>query len=146
MDWISTANLALMIEDYLSLSLWLGQFLMSFQLVALLPSRASFPTIFLKVVVVVKSSGLSHFLELWLGVSKGMLPVRYFCFTQPLLCVSQISWRSYDILQRWAKSDYPQFFAYYRIWHSGVCLSVCVDMCCMMGHIGSCLVACQMAI
>ena len=38
MDRISTANLALMIEDYLSLSVWVGLFVMSFQLVAFLPS------------------------------------------------------------------------------------------------------------
>ena len=88
MDWISTANVALMIEDYLSLSVWVGLFVMSFQLVAFLPSWASFPTI--KIVVEVKASGPAHVLKVWLGVNKGMLTVRYFCFTQPLLCVSQI--------------------------------------------------------
>ena len=35
--------------------------------------------------VEVKASAALHVLELWLGVSKGMLPVKYFCSTKFLL-------------------------------------------------------------
>ena len=52
---------------------------MYFQKVAHLSPRASFPPHFLKIVVEVKVSGSPHGLKLLLGVSKGMLPVRYFC-------------------------------------------------------------------
>ena len=49
---------------------------MGVQDVALLPSRASFSTThFLESVVEVKASGPPHVLELWLGLSKVMLPV-----------------------------------------------------------------------
>ena len=48
-----------------------------------------FPSRLLKIVVGVRAPGPSHALKLWLGVSKGMLPVEYFC----TLCVSRISWR-----------------------------------------------------
>ena len=44
-----------------------------------LQSRASFPPHFLRIVVEVKASGPPCVLELWFGISKGMLPVRYFC-------------------------------------------------------------------
>ena len=59
---------------------------------ALLPSRASSPPHFIRVVVEVEASEPPHVLKLWwgkqghalcktllIGVSKGMLPVRYFC-------------------------------------------------------------------
>ena len=36
------------------------------------------------IVVGVKTSGSPHVLKLWLGVSKGMLLVKYFCLTKPL--------------------------------------------------------------
>ena len=39
---------------------------------------------FLNIVVEVKASGPPHVLELSLGVSKGMLPVKYFCSISPL--------------------------------------------------------------
>ena len=41
--------------------------------------KGSGPTHVLTIVIDVKGSGLPHVLELWLGVSKGMLPVKYFC-------------------------------------------------------------------
>ena len=43
------------------------------------PSELVFPPRFLKIVVVVKASGLPHVVKLWLRVSKGLLAVRYFC-------------------------------------------------------------------
>ena len=55
-----------------------GELLMGFQDVAFLHSRASFSITFLKIVVEVKAPGPPHILQLWLGVSKGMLPVKYF--------------------------------------------------------------------
>ena len=63
---------------------------MSFQDVAFLPSRASFSPHFLKIVVEVKVSGPPHVLTLCLGVSKGIPPARYSCFTKPLLCHSNL--------------------------------------------------------
>ena len=50
---------------------------MGYQNAAFLPPRASFPPHFLNIVVEVKASGPPHVLKLWLGVSKGMLPVKY---------------------------------------------------------------------
>ena len=41
--------------------------------------RTSFPPHFLRIVVEMRSSGPPHILWLWLGVGKGMLPVRCFC-------------------------------------------------------------------
>ena len=60
---------------------------MGFQDVAFLPSRASFRQHFLEVMVKVMISGLTHALKMWLGVGKGMLPVKYFCSSR-LLFVS----------------------------------------------------------
>ena len=66
---------------------------MGFLDVTFLPSRASLTSHFLHIVVEVKAMGPPHFLpivvevkamgpphvlKLWLGVSKGMLPVEYF--------------------------------------------------------------------
>ena len=47
-------------------------------------------------VVEVNALGPLHVLYLWLGVSNGMLPVKYFAPTKPHFCVSLISWRSCD--------------------------------------------------
>ena len=38
--------------------------------------------------------GLPHVLKLWMGVSKGLLPIKYFAPTNPPFGVSQISLRS----------------------------------------------------
>ena len=59
-------------------SLRVGELLVGFQYAAFLPSGASFPPHFLKIVVEVKASGPPHDIKQWLGVSKGMLPVEYF--------------------------------------------------------------------
>ena len=61
---------------------------MCFQNVAFLPSQASFSTTFLKIVVEVKASGPPIVLKLWLGVGKGMLPVKYFRSNKASFCVS----------------------------------------------------------
>ena len=52
---------------------------MSFLDYAFLPSRASFPPHFLKIVVEVKASGTSQVIKVLSGVSKGMLPAEYIC-------------------------------------------------------------------
>ena len=52
--------------------------------IALLPSRAYFSTTFHRIVVEVYASSPPHLLKLWLGVSKGMLLVKYVCSTKPL--------------------------------------------------------------
>ena len=49
-----------------------------------MPSQASVSTMLLNIMVDVIGSGPPHVLELWLWVSKGMLPVRYFRSTMPL--------------------------------------------------------------
>ena len=51
---------------------------MGIQDAAFLSSRASFPPYFIKIVDELKVLGQPHILKLWLGVSKGMLPVKYF--------------------------------------------------------------------
>ena len=58
---------------------------MGLQDVAFPTSRASFFTTFQKIVVEVKALGQSHVIKLWSGVSNGLLPVKYFCSTKPLL-------------------------------------------------------------
>ena len=47
------------------------------------PKLHVFSQNFLKIVVEVKASGPPYALKLWLGVSKGMLPVKYFCKQSP---------------------------------------------------------------
>ena len=49
---------------------------MSFQGIAFLPSGANFTLNLLKIAVKVKTSGPPHDIKLWLGVNKGMLPVK----------------------------------------------------------------------
>ena len=61
---------------------------MGFQDVAFLPPEIVFPPHFLKIVVEVGASGAPHVLGVWLGISKDMLPVKYFCSTKSLLCQS----------------------------------------------------------
>ena len=64
---------------------------MGFRDVAFMSSLASFAPYFLKIVLEEKALGQPHVLQLWLGVSKGMLPVKCFCFSY--FCVSLISKR-----------------------------------------------------
>ena len=61
---------------------------MGCQDVSFLPPRASFPPHFLTIVVEVKTSGPPHVLILWLGVSKGMLPVKYVPSNKTSFCVT----------------------------------------------------------
>ena len=69
---------------------------LGFQDVAFLPYRASFYTTFIKHCGRGEGLWTTTCLKLWLGVSKGMLPVRYFRFNEASFCVSQISLRSLD--------------------------------------------------
>ena len=65
---------------------------------------------FLKIVVEVKALGPSHVLNLWLGVSKGMLPVECSLF----LC--QLNFMEIMRLsQSWGESGHPPFRRFYRI-------------------------------
>ena len=57
--------------------------------VAFQPPRASFTPYFTTIVIEVKASGPSHLLNLWLGVSKGMLPAKHLCTTKPLFMPSE---------------------------------------------------------
>ena len=74
------------IEIYIYTDIWfgLGKLQMVVQDVAFLPSRASFSTTFPKIVVEVEALGPPHVLKLWLWVSKGMLPIKYFWSTKTL--------------------------------------------------------------
>ena len=69
---------------------------MGFLDVAFLPSRASFPPHFLNIVVEVKALRQPHVLSLWLGVSKGIFPMKYFFSNNASFCISRISWKSHD--------------------------------------------------
>ena len=55
-------------------SVRVGELIKAFQDVVFLSPGSSFSTTFLKIMVVL---GPLHGLKLWLGVSKGMLPVKY---------------------------------------------------------------------
>ena len=55
-----------------------GEQLVGFQDVAFLPYRASFKPHFLRIVQEVKASRSSHVLKLCIGVSNGVLPMKYF--------------------------------------------------------------------
>ena len=59
---------------------------MGFQDVSFLPPVLVFAPHFLKIVVVVNALGLPHFLELWMGVSMDLLPLKYFCSNMFFLC------------------------------------------------------------
>ena len=59
---------------------------LDFHNMTILPSGASFPPHILKIVAKGKVSGTPHVLKLWLGVSKGMLPVKYICPNKSDLC------------------------------------------------------------
>ena len=61
---------------------------MGFLNVPFLPSRTSLCASFLNTVVVVNALGPPHVLKLWLGVSKGMLSVKYFRSNKSHFCVS----------------------------------------------------------
>ena len=63
---------------------------MGFQDVAFLPSRDVFPPHFMKHCGRGESLGTTTCLKIVFLVSKGMLPVKYFCSTKPLSCVSRI--------------------------------------------------------
>ena len=52
---------------------------MCFQNVEFLSPELALTPHFSKIVVDVKSSGLSHVLKLWFGVSMSMLAVKYLC-------------------------------------------------------------------
>ena len=54
------------------------------------PPRLVFTPHFLKIVVEVTTWGPPHLSKLWLWVSKGMLPVIYFCYDKASFCVSQM--------------------------------------------------------
>ena len=61
---------------------------LGFQAVEFPPSPASLPPHFSKIAVEVKASVPAHALRLWLGVSKGRLPVKYFHSNKSSFCVS----------------------------------------------------------
>ena len=56
-----------------------GELLVGFQDVAFMPSRVTFLPCFFIIVVEVEALGRPRVSKLSLGVSKGMLPGRYFC-------------------------------------------------------------------
>ena len=61
---------------------------MGSQDVAILLSKASSSTTFLMNCGKGESLGRQHVLALWLGVSKDMLPVKYFCLNKASFCIS----------------------------------------------------------
>ena len=67
---------------------------MGFKNVAFLLTQASFLTPHvIETVIEVKASTLPHVLIVWLEVSKGILPVKYFS-NKASFYISYISWRS----------------------------------------------------
>ena len=88
---------------------------MSFQDVAFMPSRANFLQHFIKIVVEVKASGPPHVIKLWLGETKGMLPVKCYCSAKPLFVTFEFHVDHKTAYKDEAKSGHPQFHGYYRI-------------------------------
>ena len=66
---------------------------MGFHDVVFLPSRACLHPAFLIIMIEVKALRLPHDLDLWLWVSKGMLPVSRHCFNKSSFNVNQMSLR-----------------------------------------------------
>ena len=58
---------------------------MGFHEVVLLPFRASFPPHFQKIVTEVKAFETPYVQQLWLGVSKEMLSIKYLCSIKAFL-------------------------------------------------------------
>ena len=61
---------------------WVGELIIGSHDVAFLPSRASFSTTFLKNCGRGESLRTTTCLEAVVGVSTGMLPVKYFCYNK----------------------------------------------------------------
>ena len=74
-----------------------------------------FPPHVLKIVVVVKASGPPHVLKLWLGVSKGILPVRYVHSNEASILCPLNFMEIIRLSQIWGDFGHPQFLGYYRI-------------------------------
>ena len=67
------------LDQFSNYFLWIGDLLIDFQDVVFLLSQASFSTTLRKNVAEMIVSGPLHVLKLWLGVSRGMRPVKYVC-------------------------------------------------------------------
>ena len=61
-----------------------------FYYITLLPFWARFMLYFLEIVVEVRFLEQLHVLQVWLGVSKGMLPTKRFSLINPQSCGSKI--------------------------------------------------------
>ena len=104
---------------------------------------------FLKFVVEVKASGLPHVLQLWLGLSQCMLPVRYLCSKKASFCVSEISLRSLGSRKYGANpatlnfGDITRFMAVVSVCLClctvGRCFCMWVDMICVEMYVCVCL-------
>ena len=88
--------------------------------VRLMPSIPEFVLLFFSTAFV-KNCGRGESLQTTtcikavVGVSKGLLPVKYICSDKASFCVSQISWRSYDRFKDEVKSGHPHFCGYYQM-------------------------------
>ena len=85
------------------------------------PSWSSFSTIFLRNCFRAECLRTTTCLRCVAGVSKGMLPVKFFCSTKPP-CVIEFNGDHKTVLKDEVKSGHHQFWGYYRISNSGVCL------------------------
>ena len=89
---------------------------MGFQDIAFLTSPASYSTMFPKNVVDVKSMELPpHVLKLWLALSQGMPPVKYFHSNKAFfLCKSNFA-EIIILSQRWGKPGHSWLWGYCQI-------------------------------
>ena len=81
------------------------------------PSRIAYTS---NVIIIVHNCVLlSNFqdlqLYLWLVVSKGMLPVKYFCSLMPLFVSVEFIGGHKTAYKDDVKSDHPHFWVYYRL-------------------------------
>ena len=78
------------------------------------------PLHFLKIVVEVRALGLPHILTFWLEVSRGMLPVKYFCFNKCSFCLFKLLKIIHNIKVKSGHPLLPKILPYLIQW----CLSV----------------------
>ena len=82
---------------------------MVFQDVAFLSPGPRFTPHSSKFVTEVNTSGLPHVLKVWLGVSKCMHPVKFFCSPKCSFCASKNFMKILRLTQSLGKPGHPQY-------------------------------------
>ena len=80
---------------------------------------------FLKIVVGVKALGPPHVLRLWLGVSKGMFPIKFFTPTNPLFASVEFFYDHETVTALRGISPPSAFWGYWQLWRLSLKLIFC---------------------